>query len=206
MSSDDNDKSGNRTVFRPSPLQSLRGGSGQSVPPPVDHGYGAPPPLSRSGPQPAGAALAPSRLAEDDVPGPATPRSLRNLMLAEAAPVLALAAGIRAGRIRAPMPQFHREATQIISAFDRAIAPHDREEVRQRAKYAVCATVDDIAQNLPDIGTDGAEWARRSMVVQFFQENIGGDRFWQLTDDMLRAPADNLDIIELYHACLAAGF
>lgn len=206
MSSDDKDKSGNRTVFRPSPLQGLRGGRGQSAPPPVDNGYGAPPPLSRSGPQPAGAALAPSRLAEDDVPGPATPRSLRNLMLAEAAPVLALAAGIRAGRIRAPMPQFHREATQIISAFDRAIAPHYREEMRQRAKYAVCATVDDIAQNLPDIGTDGAEWARRSMVVQFFQENIGGDRFWQLTDDMLRAPADNLDIIELYHACLAAGF
>jgi type VI secretion system protein ImpK len=87
------------------------------------------------------------------------------------------------------MPQFHREATQIIAAFDRAIAPHYREEVRQRAKYAVCATVDDIAQNLPNIGTDGAEWARRSMVVQFFQENIGGDRFWQLTDDMLRAPA-----------------
>jgi type VI secretion system protein ImpK len=103
------------------------------------------------------------------------------------------------------MPQFHREATQIIAAFDRAIAPHYREEVRQRAKYAVCATVDDIAQNLPNIGTDGAEWARRSMVVQFFQENIGGDRFWQLTDDTLRAPADNLDIIELYHACLAAG-
>jgi len=104
------------------------------------------------------------------------------------------------------MPQFHREATQLIASFERAIAQHYPEEIRQRAKYAVCATIDDIAQNLPNIGTDGAEWARRSMVVQFFQENIGGDRFWQLTDDMLRAPADNLDIIELYHACLAAGF
>ncbi|WP_068079679.1 type IVB secretion system protein IcmH/DotU [Novosphingobium rosa] len=219
MSNDPNDRGGNRTVFRPSPLQGLRGGQGQPAapadamrdwaappPPPPVQTYDAPPPLSRSGMPPPGAGLAPSRLAEDDVPGPATPRSLRNLMLIEAAPVLALAAGMRAGRVRAPLPQFHREATQIISAFDRAIAPHYREEVRQRAKYAVCATVDDIAQNLPNIGTDGAEWARRSMVVQFFQENIGGDRFWQLTDDMLRAPADNLDIIELYHACLAAGF
>ncbi|WP_438907615.1 DotU family type IV/VI secretion system protein, partial [Bacillus licheniformis] len=50
------------------------------------------------------------------------------------------------------------------------------------------------------------EWARRSMVVQFFHENIGGDRFWQLVDDMLRVPHDNLDLIELFHACLAAGF
>lgn len=230
-----NGNGGNRTVFRPSPLQGLRGGSGQpgnagsgpgaewagpSSPPSQSAtpsafaqppsgavpGYGAPPPLSRAGAATHGTGFARSRLAEDDVPGPATPRSVRNLMLAEAAPVLALAAGVRSGRLRTPMPEFHREATQIISTFDRCIAGNYREEVRQRAKYAVCATIDDIAQNLPNIGTDGAEWARRSMVVQFFQENIGGDRFWQLTDDMLRTPADNLDIIELYHACLAAGF
>lgn len=215
----DDEKNANRTVFRPSPLQELRGGGVQpgvtpspgamrdrAAPPARPAGYDAPAPLSRTGIPPGGAGLAPSRLAEDDVPGPATPRSVRNLMLAEAAPVLALAAGIRSGRVRAPMPQFHREATQIIAAFDRAIAQHYPETTRQRAKYALCATVDDIAQNLPDIGTDGAEWARRSMVVQFFHENIGGDRFWQLTDDMLRAPADNLDLIELFHACLAAGF
>jgi type VI secretion system protein ImpK len=140
------------------------------------------------------------------VPLPATPRSVRNIILTEAAPVLALAAGIRAGRARITMPQFHREASEKIAAFDRATASHYSEETRQRAKYALCATIDDIAQNLPGIGADGAEWARRSLVVQFFRENIGGDRFWQLVDDMLRAPADNLDLIELYHACLAAGF
>jgi type VI secretion system protein ImpK len=105
-----------------------------------------------------------------------------------------------------PLPQFHRQAGQAIAAFDAAIARHYSEETRQRAKYALCATIDDIAQNLPGLGTDGAEWARRSLVVQFFHENIGGDRFWQLVDDMLRYPNDNLDIIELYHACLASGF
>lgn len=218
-SGSDGKKNVNRTVFRPSPLQELRSGNAQpaaaaptdamrdwAAPPAGPAGYDAPAPLSRTGSPPVRPAVAPSRLAEDDVPGPATPRAVRNIMLTEAAPVLALAAGIRSGRVRAPMPQFHREATQIIASFDRAIASQYPEATRQRAKYALCATVDDIAQNLPNIGTDGAEWARRSMVVQFFQENIGGDRFWQLTDDMLRAPADNLDIIELFHACLAAGF
>ncbi|WP_199193048.1 type IVB secretion system protein IcmH/DotU [Allosphingosinicella deserti] len=227
--SGEGDDRGNRTVFRPSPLQGLRnapgghGGAGQTPPgsgwgqpagnpgfdtaaPAGTGDYDAPPPLSRSGMAQQAPRLAPSRLSEDDVPRPATPPQVRNVMLTEAAPVLALAAGIRAGRVRAPLPQFHREATQLISAFDRTIAPHYREEVRQRAKYAVCATIDDVAQNLPNVGTDGAEWARRSMVVQFFQENIGGDRFWQLTDDMLRAPGENLDIIEFYHACLASGF
>ncbi|WP_254602737.1 type IVB secretion system protein IcmH/DotU, partial [Sphingomonas bacterium] len=143
---------------------------------------------------------------EDDVPLPATAREVRNVMLAEASPVLALAAGMRSGRVRTPLPQFHRQATQAITQFERAIAPNYSEETRQRAKYAVCATIDDVAQNLPGMGADGAEWARRSMVVSFFRENIGGDRFWQLVDDMLRAPTDHRDIIELYHACLAAGF
>jgi len=94
---------------------------------------------------------------------------------------------------------------QAITAFDQAVvAAGYPDEQRQRGKYALCATIDDIAQNLP--GADGAEWARHSLVVQFFQEAIGGDRFWQLVDDMLARPAQYADLIELYHACLAAGF
>jgi type VI secretion system peptidoglycan-associated protein len=216
MSGDDGQGNG-KTVFRPSPLQGLRQNEGVAPPPASpfapaapgyagDPGYGAPPPLSRGGLGPQGGGLAPSRLAEDDVPLPATPRTVRNVMLAEAEPVLALVAGVRSGRVRLAMPEFHRQASQAIARFEQAIAPHYSEEQRQRAKYAVCATTDDVAQNLPGIGTDGAEWARRSMVVQFFQENIGGDRFWQLVDDMLRTPNDNADLIELYHASLAAGF
>jgi type VI secretion system protein ImpK len=206
---------GGKTVFRPSPLQGLRqGGNAQPQAPETQPhpspssggGYAAPPPLSHPGQGPQGTGLAPSRLAEDDVPLPATPRTVRNIMLAEAEPVLALVASVRSGRVRLPMPEFHRQAAQAIARFEQAIAAHYPEEKKQRAKYAVCATTDDVAQNLPGVGTDGAEWARRSMVVQVFHENIGGDRFWQLTDDMLRTPSDNADLIELFHACLAAGF
>jgi type VI secretion system protein ImpK len=113
---------------------------------------------------------------------------------------------VRSGRAQIAMPDFHRRATEAIAAFDKAVAPVYPEETRMRARYALCATIDDIAQNLPNIGGDGAEWARRSLVVSFFRENIGGDRFWQLVDDMLARPAQNADLIELFHACLAAGF
>ena len=200
------DDEGDKTVFRPSPLQELKNGNGFVPHGAPSSGFDPPPALSRAAAAPIGAGVAPSRLAEDDVPLPATPPAIRNIMLAEAEPVLALLAGVRAGRVRLPMPELHRQCALAIARFERAIQPHYPEEKRQRAKYAVCATADDIAQNLPGIGTDGAEWARRSMVVQFFHENIGGDRFWQLVDDMLRVPHDNLDLIELFHACLAAGF
>lgn len=225
----------NKTVFRPSPLQRLKK-EGQPTPPrlsepedadwgstssfetnddrtaadalrvePQEPAWNSPAPERTQRPA-AAPAMAPSRLGEDDVPVPATPREVRNLMLSEASPLLALAAGIRSGRVRMSMPQFHRRATEAIAAFDRTIAQHYPNETRQRAKYALCATIDDIAQNLPGSGVHAAEWARRSLVVGFFHENISGDRFWQLVDDMLRYPNDNRDLIELCHACLAAGF
>ncbi|SFS03873.1 type IVB secretion system protein IcmH/DotU [Sphingomonas jatrophae] len=233
--SNGNDSGGNRTVFRPSPLQGLgRGqqppaapgqapawgsapasntpawGSAPSAggweapshyePAPAQPAYAPPPPPSAAQPAPQ------PRMRDDDVPQPSKPQDVRNRLMSEAAPLLALASSVRSGRARTPMPELHRQASAAIATFDRAIAGHYPEEIRQRAKYALCATMDDIAQNLPGSGMDAAEWARRSMVVQFFQENIGGDRFWQLTDDMLARPAQSADIIELFHACLAAGF
>ncbi|WP_232332923.1 type IVB secretion system protein IcmH/DotU [Novosphingobium aquimarinum] len=168
----------------------------------------APPQAPAGRPDQPPPGMAPSRLGDDDVPLPDEPRVVRNVILDEALPALSLAASIRAGRVRAPMQQFHREVTAAIARFERAIMASTRhtEEQKQRAKYAVCATIDDIAQNLAYSTTDGAEWARRSMVVQFFRENIGGDRFWQLVDDLLRSPRENYDLIELFHACIAAGF
>ena len=199
---------GGRTVFRPSPLQGLQPqGAPQS---PLGAPLGAPlgQPTQHQGQGP-GMAAAPSlsaTLAQDDIPLPGQPQAVRNRLLLEAGPILALAASIRSGRARTPMVQFHGRATAAVAAFDRAIAGHYPEETRQRAKYALCSTLDDIAQNLPGAGNDAAEWARRSMVVTTFQENIGGDRFWQLVDDMLARPAQHADLIELFHACLAAGF
>ena len=194
--SDKDGNDGNRTVFRPSPLQGLNAGNKAPAAQPAASPFNA----SQGTPQPS------SVIATDDVIQPALAAQVRNRLMAEAGPVLALAASLRSGRVRPPLPQFHRQVTEAITRFDKAIGGTVPAETFQRARYALCATVDDIAQTLPGQGTDTAEWARRSMVVTFFQENIGGDRFWQLVDTMLQSPAENLDLIELYHACLAAGF
>jgi type VI secretion system peptidoglycan-associated protein len=221
----------NRTIFRPSPLSGLKSPQPAGVPeqpaPPPAAGWGAPPPVVPSAaPQPqqyqpppvpaAAAALLPSqyemspapqqRLNDDDIPVPSTPRTVRNLLNDEACAVLALASSVRSGRARIALPELHRQASEAISRYEQSIIASYPEETRQRAKYVLCATIDDVAQNLPNIGHDGAEWARRSLVVQFFRENIGGDRFWQLVDDLLARPAQNADLIELFHSCLAAGF
>jgi type VI secretion system protein ImpK len=183
----------NQSAFGTPPLHTPAAQSFEAPP----AGYTPPQQMPSSGGQ---------RLNDDDIPVASLARDSRSPLVMEAGPVLALAASIRSGRARISMPDFHREASESIAAYDRAIAPLYPDEVRQRARYALCSTIDDIAQNLPSIGQDGAEWARRSLVVQFFRENIGGDRFWQLVDDLLQRPAQNAELIELFTCCLAAGF
>ena len=148
-----------------------------------------------------------SRLPDDDLPDPPERARPHNAMVEAAAPLLALSASVRSGRIDIDLPAFHRKAAAAASQLDAtlAVSGYD-EEARRRARYAVFATVDDIAQNLPGKAKESAEWAQRSMVVRGFGENIGGDRFWQLLSEMLARPAEYLELIELYHACLAAGF
>jgi len=190
--------------FQPQPFQPL---PQTFQPPPQPFAPQAPPYAAPQPQQYASQPVAQPRLMDDDIPRPATGPTIRNTMMDQAAPVLALAASVRGGRAQIGLPQLHSQATNLITGFDRALTQAGYpEEQRQRAKYALCATMDDTAQNLPGQAADGAEWARRSMTVHFFAENIGGDRFWQLVDDMLSRPAENRDLIELYHAALAAGF
>jgi type VI secretion system protein ImpK len=213
---------GNKTVFRPSPLQALRQGGapvpgGQLPLPPSASGWAAEPPMATPGaggewaaaPVAAAAYAAPvqvRRMDDDDVPQPAVPTAVRNSLLAEAEPILALIGAIRAGRVRMPLPQLHGQLSAAIARFEARIGQSFDQESAMRAKYALCATADDVAQNLPGQAAEAGQWAQRSMVVRFFSENISGDRFWQLIDDMLRTPRGHEALIELYHACLAAGF
>lgn len=173
----------NRTYFRPSPLQS-----------------------ARETPAPQPSAAAPGWRASDDVPSPTVRPRPRNPMMTEAAPVLALAANLRSGRARTDLRALHRQALAAIAAFDRAISGLYPVEHVHRARYALCATIDDVALNLPDQGDDTAAYSQRTMVVKFFNEAIGGDRFWYLLDEMTHQPGEYGDLLELYHACMAAGF
>lgn len=187
------------------------GGGGWDMPPPPpppSPGGGNPfDPLGgpQSGSQPTGTrafAVSPA----DMVPNPDQPREDRNPLLAYSAPVLSMVAALQSGRWQVSLQEFHQKASEAIGKFEKAIANLYPEAVRQRATYAVCATVDDVAQNLPGAERERTNWAQNNMQVIFFKANIGGDRFWNLVKEMVSEPRQNAPLIELYHACLAAGF
>lgn len=199
---DDPGANGNRTVFRPSPLSGL--GQAQSAPQP------AAPPAAAPGQEPAAATAPPPprptgpRLSDEGFPVPATPRESRAPLVTEAGPVLALAASVRSGRARIAMADFHRAASDSLLAYDRAITPLYPDETRRTARALLAATIDDIATNLPNL--DGAApWAGPSLSGEYGSER-GEDAIWSAIESALKEPEDNADLLELAHACIAAGF
>ena len=194
--SDEDTPGPNRTVFQPSPLQQRR----EAIAPLTPAAATAAPPLA------ATTDAAPAFIPADDIPRPPIPPSPRNVLTSRAAPLLALLASVRSGRAGIALPDLHRKAAAEITAIQAEFLGKLPEETLRRAVYALGATADDIALNLPLPEGDTAQWAQRSLVAHFFQEAIGGDRFWRLLDEMIARPADHQDLLELYHACMAAGF
>ena len=219
---------GNRTVFRPSPLAGLQT-QFQPAAPVAPPAPAAPEPEASQAPVTAAPIVAPPvavtpiaaapiaappapppprpsgpRLTDEGFPVPSTPRESRAPLVTEAGPVLALAASIRSGRARIAMADFERAASDALLAYDRAITPLYPDETRRTARALLAATIDDIATNLPNL--DGAApWTGPSLTSEF-----GADRdeeaIWKEIDVALKEPEDNADIIELAHACIAAGY
>ena len=222
MSGGENDPNagGNRTVFRPSPLAGLQPQfppTGQPAPPlppletptpeagqaptatPVAAAAPVAPPPAPPPPRPTG-----PRLTDEGFPMPSTPRETRAPLATEAGPVLALAASVRSGRARIAMADFQRAASDALLAYDRAITPLYPDETRRTARALLAATIDDIATNLPNL--DGAEpWTGPSLTSEYGADR-DEDAIWKEVEIALKEPEDNADIIELAHACIAAGY
>jgi len=72
------------------------------------------------------------------------------------------------------------------------------------ARYAICATLDDVVLNTPWGGQ--SSWAQQSMVGTFHRETVGGDRFYDLLARLEKEPGNNIDLLEFLYMCLSLGF
>ena len=201
---------GERTVFRPNP-----GGRRPEAPRPQ------PSPAMRPGPSPAGPSPAGGR-SEDWIASRAEQRPsdlpqaqvLRfdelvapnaNPILRSAGPLLLLLGRLRVAALQASFASLMEQVAAAVVFFEKDIRQHGvSPEQADTAKYLICATADDIVQNIPT--DDRHVWTQYSMLARFFGERIGGVRFFEELDRLLVDPAANYDVLELQHACLALGF
>jgi type VI secretion system protein ImpK len=97
-------------------------------------------------------------------------------------------------RVRAEFADFEK----------RANATGIKPEILRACHYALCATVDDVASNMP-WGSRNV-WADQSMARVFHSDTSGGERFFHLLNHFEREPETYGEVLELFYLCLSLGF
>lgn len=188
-----------RTVIRPNP-GGRRGVAmtppGQPTPTPAVPDPFAPPPPKPEAQAPQAAEA-----------GQAMSQALTGLnpLNAAAAYLFALVSRIRNRAQHSDPGALRRSVVAEVRAFEaRAIAAQVDPRNVKVARYAICATLDDVVLNTP-WGSESI-WAQQSMVGTFHRETVGGDRFYDLLSRLEQDPATNIDLLEFLYTCLALGF
>jgi type VI secretion system protein ImpK len=128
-----------------------------------------------------------------------------NPIMRAAGPLLLLLGRLRVALLRAPLASLMEQVANAIRFFEKDIRSAGIPEAQANvAKYILCATADDIVQNIPT--EDRHVWTQYSMLTRFFGERIGGVRFFDELDRAKVDPLVNYPVLELLHACLALGF
>jgi len=155
----------------------------------------------------AGAALAPEapRRTEAALTADLSALSGLNPLVALANPLLALVPQIRSS-FSHPDPAGLREMlVQQLSAFEETAAKRGiKPETVLVARYALCTLLDEAVSSTPWGGT--AQWMNSSLLVTFYRETGGGEKFFLLLNKMAEQPGSNIDLLEFFYACLALGF
>lgn len=73
----------------------------------------------------------------------------------------------------------------------------------QAAKYCLCTFVDEQAVRA---GWADENWSKRSLLVSFYDETWGGERFFEMLDKLKQQPEKNHVLLEFIYLCLQFGY
>ena len=161
-------------------------------------------------PRPSGAAAssAPSRADAPRDPGVARPipKIGINPLVAAASPILAAAIRIASGRGQPPDPDRLRASmVKAVRGFEtEALATGLDTRSLRAARYALCATIDDIVLSTP--WGSSSSWVQQSLTSVFHNEVIGGERFFDILEQMQTDLGRHSPVVELMYLCTSLGF
>lgn len=128
-----------------------------------------------------------------------------NILVAIATPLFSLISRIRNRAQHLDPEELRKSVFAEVRRFEEA-ALKARVEPRtiKVARYALCATLDDVVLNTP--WGDQSSWGLNSMVATFHRETVGGDRFYDVLSRLEQDPAGNIALLEFMYMCLSLGF
>ncbi len=151
-----------------------------------------------------GAAATPSTAAPRGL-GDTLPLVGINPLVKAASPLLAAVVRLR-GRLQHPDPDgLRRSIAQAVREFEqRSLATGLDTKSLRAARYALCATIDDLVLSTP-WGSHSA-WTAQSLTSLFHNEVSGGERFFDILETMEKELGRHGDVVELMYLCISLGF
>lgn len=119
--------------------------------------------------------------------------------------ILSLAARLRVSVSYGAVDELKQKLAKQISEFEgKALGAGISQEHVRIASYSLCSFLDEIIQNTPW----GAQsnWGHQSLLILFHKEAWGGERFFQILEQLVKQPSQNLNLLEFCYVLLSFGF
>jgi len=127
-----------------------------------------------------------------------------NDLVSLAGPVFELLLKLQAGLIE-PSNELRPSLKQLLDDFEqRGVTLRYGTNQIQSAKFALTAFADEIMLSaaLPL----HEEWEKFPLQLEYFREHLGGVKFFEKLDELLKNPEQEADVIEVFYVCILLGF
>lgn len=121
-----------------------------------------------------------------------------------AAPVLELVLKIRSQTIT-PSPDFRPAVQALFHEIEqRGATLRYPERQIKAAKFALAAFVDETVLDINSPLRE--EWEKFPLQLEYFGEHLGGVKFFERLDELLKEIKTEADVVEVYYVCMLLGF
>ena len=128
-----------------------------------------------------------------------------NVLLGCALPLLSLVNQLRNSASHADQSGLRIAVINEIKTFDtKARQSGCPAEQVQTARYALCSLLDEVVLNTP-WGCNSI-WSTQGMLITFHKEAWGGEKFFQVLNNIISQPGSYFNLLELFYYCLSLGF
>lgn len=127
-----------------------------------------------------------------------------NDLVTFAAPIFDLIMRLQAGIVK-PSNELRPKIKSLLDDFDqRAERYRFNHKIVQVAKFALAAFVDETV--LTNDFQLKEEWERFPLQLEYFGEQLAGNKFFEKLEAMIRQIDQTADAVEIYYVCMLLGF
>ncbi|MFS6938469.1 type VI secretion system protein TssL, long form [Neisseria animaloris] len=130
--------------------------------------------------------------------------NIYNPLIEAAKPVFILVNAMRQTTSQLPTDSLINKFSLLINRFEEDAEKNGAKyDAIQAAKYCLCTFVDELAVRA---GWADESWSKNSLLVSFYDETWGGERFFEIIQNLKQDPDKNIDLIEFMYLCLQFGY